>query len=59
MNYKTIGNTLTQGEFNAIQYLLNKNMSRTITVPVTETITTDYVTIKTTFGTKHYKRKNG
>ena len=59
MNYKTIGNTLTPSEFNAIQYLLNKNMSRTITVPVTETITTDYVTIKTTFGTKYYKRKNG
>ena len=60
MNYKTIGNTLTPSEFNAIQYLLNKNMSRTITITLNETeILTEYGTLKLTFGTKHYKRKNG
>lgn len=60
MNYKTIGNTLNYSEFNAIQYLLNKNMSRTTTITLNETeITTEYATLKLTFGTKHYKRKNG
>ena len=59
MNYKTIGDTLTIAEFNAIQYLLNRNSSETITVQIGETITTEYGTIKTTFGSKHYKRKNG
>ena len=60
MNYKTIGNTLNYSEFNAIQYLLNKNMSRTITITLNETeILTEYATLKLTFGTKHYKRKNG
>ena len=59
MNYKTIGDQLTIAEFNAIQYLLNRNSSETITVQIGETITTEYGTIKTTFGSKHYKRKNG
>ena len=59
MNPKTIGNTLTSTEFNTIQYLTNKGVTKTITIPISETINTEYGVIKTTFGTKHYKRKNG
>lgn len=60
MNYKTIGNTLTPSELNAIQYLLNKNMSKTINVNLSETeVITEYGTLKLTFGAKHYKRRTG
>ena len=59
MNHKTIGNTLTDTEFNTIQYLTNKGVSKTITVPISETMNTEYGTIQTTFGDKHYKRKHG